>query len=118
MYSTSHINQTIAHLRDQIIAHESQLHNLKEQLAQAEHSSRHIHDSIQAHNLDQTYSGGLIPDRQQETWDGLWNSRNNDDAGIRTRKEMEQNKGKLELEEYTRYGRQLILPEIGLQGRF
>ena len=117
MYSTSHIDQTIANLRDQIAAHESQLHILKEQLAQAEDRARHIHGLIQSHDLEQAYRGGFMPEWQQETWDVLGNGREADKQDQKTEREGERKKRTLELEEYKRYGRQLILPDIGLEGR-
>ena len=118
MYSTFRIDQTINSLRDQIAAHESQLQSLKEELAQAEHRATNIHALIQAHDLDQASRGGVMPEWQQETWDVLCNSRN-DEVLLKEEAEVEEQKRRqLELEEYKRYGRQLILPEIGPQGKY
>ena len=119
MYSTAHIDKTISSLRDQISAHESQLRILKSQLAQAEQRASNVHELIQAHDLDQAYRGGVMPEWQQETWDVLCNTSREDEVLLKEDGEMERQRKRwqLGLEEYKRYGRQLVLPEIGLQGQ-
>ncbi|KAL9096515.1 MAG: hypothetical protein Q9165_001512 [Trypethelium subeluteriae] len=122
MFSTSDIDRTITTLRNQITAHESQLRNLKEHLAQAELRTTNIDRPTQARDSQQAYRGGSIPEWQQETSDAQCaSSPGANDDGLPSKKSHvgaeEHGRWELELEEYRRYGRQLILPEIGLQGQ-
>ncbi|KAF2237352.1 hypothetical protein EV356DRAFT_574147 [Viridothelium virens] len=122
MFSTSDLDRTITTLRNQIVAHESQLRKLKEQLVQAELRASNIDEAKQAHDLQQAYRGGLMPEWQQETWDALCNTslEANENHLLSKKPEAgaeQPGRWELELEEYRRYGRQLILPEMGLQGQ-
>ncbi|EMC95696.1 hypothetical protein BAUCODRAFT_71821 [Baudoinia panamericana UAMH 10762] len=84
----------VSRLRAQVIATEAQLRSLKEQLVAAEQhaeAARHLNDA---------YLGGMPAE-----WIGEALSR---PAGRRW---------PLEDEEYKRYGRQLIVPEVGLHGQ-
>ncbi|KAI9678388.1 MAG: Urmylation protein [Bathelium mastoideum] len=123
MYSTAHLDNTVAHLRNQIATHEAQLCSLREQLAEAERRAHNVQELITEHDLEQAVRGGFMPEWQQETWDVLGQHGNGAADGgheglVNTvEREEERKRWALELEEYRRYGRQLILPEIGLQGQ-
>jgi adenylyltransferase and sulfurtransferase len=125
MYATTEISRTVQNLRSQIASHESQLRALKEQLAQAERRAASIHDLISVHDYETAVRGGVMPEWQQETWDVLCNRpepgntatshihRDESASGLGN----EDKKHGLNLDEYKRYGRQLILPEVGLPGQ-
>ena len=94
-------------LRQQIETTETQLRNLKLQLQQAEQqytSSQH---------LAQAYAGGFSELWQAETLAAL------SPAAQQPSGQATSTHGRwpLESDEYKRYGRQMILPEVGLHGQ-
>ncbi|KAK7186303.1 hypothetical protein DPSP01_009307 [Paraphaeosphaeria sporulosa] len=106
----------IRSLRQQIASCESQLHDLKRQLAEVEHQSQqqrtnraseqgvHTRDDPLAHD----FSHGIHDDFKSEVLAALAQSEETAPP---------QRRWPLEANEYKRYGRQLIMPEIGLQGQ-
>jgi adenylyltransferase/sulfurtransferase len=84
------IDTRCASLRAQIVATETQLANLKSQLVDAEKAAA----TVAAANISQ------VPDNRTET----------KGDGVKT------SKWPLLAEEYKRYGRQMIVPEIGIHG--
>ena len=103
-------------LRQQITSCESQLQDLKRQLAEAEYQSQQQRTHLQSeHNvhsgadpLAYDFSHGVHDDFKSEILAALSQS----EETARPPKRWP-----LESDEYKRYGRQLIMPEIGLQGR-
>jgi adenylyltransferase/sulfurtransferase len=101
-------------LRQQVSSCESQLRDLRRQLAEAEHAHRqqqergHHNPSTQADPdpLAYDFAYGIHDDFASEVYAALSNPVGNPPAG----------RWPLEKHEYKRYGRQLIMPEIGLQG--
>lgn len=117
----------VQQLRQQIDATETQLRNLKVQLQQAEQATE------TARHLNIACNGGFEPEWMQETLQALQHDVGNGFAmnfrqqnfgggtptplgsgNSATSSEVE---WPLEAEEYRRYGRQLIMPEVGLQGQ-
>ncbi|KAK4894510.1 hypothetical protein LTR28_002043, partial [Elasticomyces elasticus] len=132
MYQTSEIDANIARLRQQIAGTEAHLRQLKVQLSRAEQQAK------EAHDLGQTYDGGHPVEWQAETLAALSqkigsSSRLHEDGIPATTPQHSgeplllssgdvsspSSKGRwpLSTEEYRRYGRQLILHEVGLQGQ-
>ncbi|KAL1624720.1 hypothetical protein SLS56_007696 [Neofusicoccum ribis] len=114
------IDLSIASLQHEIASCERQLQRLKQQLAEAEARSQHSSSTTDTelpgdafhgdanHNtqfLGGALGGGLPDEWQAELWAVLEQpARNN-----------ERRRWPLELGEYRRYGRQLIVPQVGLQ---
>ena len=94
-------------LRQQVENTETQLRNLKQQLQQAEQQYEH------SRQLEQAYAGGYPQDWQTETLAAL--SPEAQQASGRAK--STHGRWPLESEEYKRYGRQMILPEVGLHGQ-
>lgn len=94
-------------LRQQIENTETQLRNLKLQLQQAELQY------TTSRQLAQAYAGGLPEEWQVETLAAL------SPAAQQPPGQSKSTHGRwpLESEEYKRYGRQMILPEVGLHGQ-
>lgn len=113
------MTQIIDSLRQQIASHEEALRDLRQQLAEAEHN-QHQQEKVLRQKpklsddpLDHDMNFGVPDDFRSEILailDQTPSAASNDmnDAG----------KWPLEANEYKRYGRQLIMPEIGLQGQF
>jgi adenylyltransferase/sulfurtransferase len=108
MISTS----TIKALRHQIASCEAQLADLRQQLAEAEHVQEpkrgEGHDFTSADPFTHDMSYGIHDDFRSEVFAAL--SHIEDEQPTR--------RWPLDQTEYRRYGRQLIMPEIGLQGTF
>ena len=120
---TSHsatMDNQINLLRAQIAATESQLQTLKSQLRDAEHRAE------SAHYLEQAYAGGFPPEWLEETLAALGQDGTHSTAGQSQRVRSEGSlqppvtqRGRWPLggDEYKRYGRQLIVSEVGLHGQ-
>ncbi|KAK4991909.1 hypothetical protein LTR66_002131 [Elasticomyces elasticus] len=132
MYQTSEIDANTARLRQQIAGTEAHLRQLKVQLSRAEQQAK------EAHNLSQAYDGGHPVEWQAETLtassQGIGSCSHLHEDGIAATTPQHsgepsllsssdasspssKDKWPLSTEEYRRYGRQLILPEVGLQGQ-
>ena len=104
-------NSIIGSLRRKIASCEAQLADLRQQLTEAEHIQKQqerTHTSASTDPLTHDMSYGLHDDFRAEVYAALSHNENEQPA---TRQ------WPLEPSEYKRYGRQLIMPEIGLQGR-
>lgn len=123
MESINATDDQIMLLKQHIVATEAQLQNLKSQLQQAEHqaeSARHLSDA---------YLGGFPAEWLEETILALRQDITTDIAqkvrqeggfvGAPSAEDPAAMKRRWPLEsyEYKRYGRQLIMPEIGLHGQ-
>ncbi|KAH8723174.1 hypothetical protein GQ44DRAFT_685549 [Phaeosphaeriaceae sp. PMI808] len=109
----------IAALREQITSCESTLSELRHQLAEAEQTQQQQDKVLQqksvSHDpLDHDMNFGVPDDFRSEVFAILDHQHAPHDAagGVRHEKRWP-----LEKNEYRRYGRQLIMPEIGLQGQ-
>jgi adenylyltransferase/sulfurtransferase len=91
-------------LRQQIENTETQLRNLKQQLQQAEQQY------TTSRQLAQAYAGGLPQEWQEEALAAL-------SPAAQSAAKTTHGRWPLESEEYKRYGRQMILPEVGLHGQ-
>lgn len=107
--------RVIRSLCQQIASCESQLQDLKRQLAEAEYQSQQQTNlaseqggHTRADPLAHDFSYGIHDDFKSEVFAALAQSEE---------PEPPQRRWPLETNEYKRYGRQLIMPEIGLQGR-
>ncbi|KAH0384209.1 Molybdopterin-synthase sulfurtransferase, partial [Aureobasidium melanogenum] len=101
VFSTSAVDAQVAALRQQIQATEQQLSNLREQLAHAEEAQHRAQDA-----------GKLETDWQQEILGAL----NSPQHQYYHDQQPNQRFG-LTNAEFKRYGRQLIMPQVGLQGQ-
>jgi hypothetical protein len=118
--STRHtMTQIIDSLRQQIASHEASLRTLRQQLEEAEYNQHQQEKVLQQKPklsndpLDHDMNFGVPDDFRSEVFailaqDPSATSSSTTDAG----------RWPLEPNEYKRYGRQLIMPEIGLQGQF
>lgn len=97
------LGNQVRSLRQQIESTETQLRNLKQQLQQAE----------QQCVVEQAWQGGFPKDWITETLAAL-SPEAQQAAG---RSNTTHGRWPLESEEYKRYGRQMILPEVGLHGQ-
>lgn len=97
-----HYESTVEVLRARISACEAELDGLHRQLAEAEAHSRLQHSSSESLSL--ALNGGVPDDLRTEVLAAL----------LQTQDHLK--KYPLDKNEYTRYGRQLIMPEVGLQG--
>lgn len=107
-------------LRQQIASCEATLQNLRQQLAEAEHNHRQQEKVLRkkkpltADPLDHDMNFGIPDDFRSEVFAVLEH-----EAQSQEQYELdEQSRWPLESNEYKRYGRQLIMPEVGLQGEF
>jgi adenylyltransferase/sulfurtransferase len=108
----------IESLRQQISSCEVQLQDLQRQLAEAEHAHRQQQQQQQERQYESAKAGpdplahdfayGIHDDFASEVYAALSNSE----------EKPPPNRWPLEKNEYRRYGRQLIMPEIGLQGTY
>lgn len=110
------MSSVIQALRQQISSCEAALQDLRQQLAEAEHNHRqqekvlrqkppHLNDP-----LDHDMNFGVPDDFRSEVFAVLEQEHNAHEDVV------QEKKWPLEKNEYRRYGRQLIMPEIGLQG--
>ncbi|KAK5119217.1 hypothetical protein LTR85_007831 [Meristemomyces frigidus] len=118
----SDTDDQVHHLKRQIEATESQLRNLKLQLQQAEQQAE------AARHLSEAYQGGFPAEWMDETLVALQQDVTRDIAQ-KVRQEggfegapsvqdaAQRRRWPLGNHEYKRYGRQLIMPEIGLHGQ-
>lgn len=103
----------IESLRQQIASCETQLAELRRQLAEAEHyqqpqrAQSHLRHTATSDPLTHDMSYGIHDDFRSEVFAALSQA---EDAPPPTKR------WPLDKTEYKRYGRQLIMPEIGLQG--
>ena len=104
-------------LRGQIAAHEAALQDLRQQLAEAEHN-HHQQEKVlrqkpklSSDPLDHDMNFGVPDDFRSEVFAIL------DQEPPISHGTAEQKRWPLDPNEYKRYGRQLIMPEIGLQGK-
>lgn len=101
------LEDQVRSLRQQVESTETQLRNLKTQLQQAEQQCE------DARQLKQAWAGGYPQDWITETLAAL-SPEAQQAAG---RPASTHGRWPLESEEYKRYGRQMILPEVGLHGQ-
>jgi adenylyltransferase/sulfurtransferase len=108
-------------LRQQIAACEDTLQDLRQQLAEAEHNQRQQEKVLRqkpplSHDpLDHDMNFGVPDDFRSEVFAVLEQDHATREATNSIAKER---RWPLEKNEYKRYGRQLIMPEVGLQGTF
>jgi hypothetical protein len=108
MQPLSALESQVRSLRQQVESTETQLRNLKLQLQQAE---RQCESSRQ---LEQAWAGGYPQDWITETLAALSPEAQQHNAA---QPKTTHGRWPLESEEYKRYGRQMILPEVGLHGQ-
>jgi adenylyltransferase/sulfurtransferase len=103
-------------LRQQISSCEAALQDLRQQLAEAEHNHRQQEKVLRqkpprsTDPLDHDMNFGIPDDFRSEVFAVL------EQEHAAQEEVADEKKWPLEKNEYTRYGRQLIMPEIGLQG--
>ncbi|PNS17486.1 hypothetical protein CAC42_8029 [Sphaceloma murrayae] len=121
VYSTNEIEQQISRLKQQITDTESQLTNLHLQLQQTEAKARAAQD------LEIAYQGGVPHAWQHEAYEVFSHlfptafdppsvSSHNSGSSPGPPNNLDR-RWPLAADEYQRYGRQLIMPEVGLQGQ-
>jgi adenylyltransferase/sulfurtransferase len=107
-------------LRKQIENCEATLHDLRKQLAEAEHNQRQQEEAARqkkpqatdpTNPLDHDMNFGVPDDFRSEVFAVLEQETTEPEQGVE-----DSPRWPLEINEYKRYGRQLIMPEIGLQG--
>jgi adenylyltransferase/sulfurtransferase len=107
-------------LRKQIETCEVTLHDLRKQLAEAEHNQRQQEEAARqkkpqatdpTNPLDHDMNFGIPDDFRSEVFAVLEQDAAEPEQGVE-----DNSRWPLEMNEYKRYGRQLIMPEIGLQG--
>lgn len=112
------MTQAVDALRQQIALHEVALRDLRQQLAEAEHNQQHqekvLRQKPKLSNdpLDHDMNFGVPDDFRSEVFAIL-----DQEPSATEFDEVEKSRWPLEPDEYKRYGRQLIMPEIGLQGK-
>jgi adenylyltransferase/sulfurtransferase len=107
----------IQSLHQQIALCEAQLQDLRRQLSEAEHDHQQQQQQEQERKHQDAHGGhdplaydftyGIHDDFRSEVYAALSQTQNNQPTS---------NRWPLEKNDYRRYGRQLIMPEIGLQG--
>jgi adenylyltransferase/sulfurtransferase len=120
---TDNIMAIIDSLRQQIASCEATLHDLRQQLVEAEHNHRQQEKVLRQKKplalsatdpLDHDMNFGIPDDFRTEVFAVLDHEAHSyEHVG-----QDEPSRWPLEASEYKRYGRQLIMPEIGLQGAF
>ncbi|KAL6708853.1 hypothetical protein ACN47E_002260 [Coniothyrium glycines] len=106
-------------LRRQIASCEATLQHLRQQLAEAEHNQRQQETAVQRKKskavdpLDHDMNFGVPDDFRSEVFAVLEQEAKAGEGAA----QAEKRKWPLDQDEYVRYGRQLIMPEIGLQGQ-
>lgn len=110
MFSTTSVDAQLDTLRRQVRDTELRLKDLKQQLSQAETSAHSAHELRVGQNLE--------PEWQAEVMAALGHGGDYNLYGHpSTHAPSPRQKFALSSEEYKRYGRQLIMPEIGLRGQ-
>ncbi|KAM0714246.1 hypothetical protein Q7P37_010033 [Cladosporium fusiforme] len=110
MEPLSSLESQVRSLRQQVESTETQLRNLKIQLHRAEQQCE------ESRQLEQAWAGGLPHDWINETLAAL-SPEAQQAAGQDARPQSTHGRWPLETDEYKRYGRQMILPEVGLHGQ-
>jgi len=111
------MTQILEPLRQQIASHEAALQDLRQQLAEAERNQQRHGESlrqrpeIHSDPFDHDMNFGVPDDFRSEVLAVLDQEYPSTESDT-----LEERKWPLEQNEYKRYGRQLIMPEIGLQG--
>lgn len=111
------MTEILESLRGQIASHEAALRDLRQQLAEAEHNHHqqekvlHQKPKLSSDPLDHDMNFGVPDDFRSEVF-AILDQESPISHGI-----AEQRRWPLDPNEYKRYGRQLIMPEIGLQGK-
>ncbi|KAJ9621544.1 hypothetical protein H2203_007031 [Taxawa tesnikishii (nom. ined.)] len=115
MYSTRQVDDQVLILRQRVQDAETQLRDLKLQLQQAEAQAQAAHD------LSQAYEGGLpLTGKMNCTLTYVPEPSTAAAASTGNEEPIKHEQPwswPLTAEDYKRYGRQLIMPEIGLQGQ-
>ncbi|KAK4545113.1 hypothetical protein LTR36_003664 [Oleoguttula mirabilis] len=122
MNGFSGTDHQVHNLKQQIAATETQLHSLKLQLQQAEQQAE------AARHLSEAYQGGFPAEWMDETLVALQQDVTRDiaqkvrqeggfEGAPSVRDAAQPRRWPLEKHEYKRYGRQLIMPEVGLHGQ-
>ena len=113
------MTQIIESLRQQIASHEASLRDLRQQLAEAEHN-QHQQEKVLRQKpklsndpLDHDMNFGVPDDFRSEVFAIL-----DQEHPVASNDLNDAGRWPLKANEYKRYGRQLIMPEIGLQGQF
>lgn len=112
------MTRIIDSLQQQISAHEVALQDLRQQLAEAKHSQKQQEKvlrqkpKLSSDPLDHDMNFGVPDDFRSEIFAILDQEHSAVNDSI-----SEARRWPLEPTEYKRYGRQLIMPEIGLQGK-
>jgi adenylyltransferase/sulfurtransferase len=110
--------QIIDSLQQQIASHEAALQDLRHQLAEAEHNHQQQENILRQNTelsddpLNHDMNFGVPDDFRSEIFAIL-----DQQPPVANNKAVEERRWPLEPNEYKRYGRQLIMPEIGLHGR-
>jgi adenylyltransferase/sulfurtransferase len=110
MQPLSTLESQVRSLRQQVQSTETQLRNLKLQLQQAEQQCE------SSRQLEQAWAGGYPQDWITETLAAL-SPEAQQQNGNPAQPKTTHGRWPLESEEYKRYGRQMILPEVGLHGQ-
>ncbi|KAF3041711.1 Urmylation protein [Didymella heteroderae] len=112
------MTQIIDSLRQQIASHEASLRHLRQQLGEAEHN-QHQQEKVLRQKpklsndpLDHDMNFGVPDDFRSEIFAIL-----DQDSSAVSDSTNDHGRWPLEANEYKRYGRQLIMPEIGLRGQ-
>lgn len=104
-------------LRQQIASCESQLQDLRRQLAEAEYQGQQEQAKLQSQQT--THSSGFDP-LAHDFSHGVHDDFKSEILAVLSQAEeappASKRRWPLEPNEYKRYGRQLIMPEVGLQG--
>lgn len=109
-------NSVVGSLRQQIASCEARLVDLRRQLAEAEHlqeqneAQDRLRHTTNIDPLTHDMSYGIHDDFRSEVFAAL--------SQVEDHQQSAPRRWPLDLAEYKRYGRQLIMPEIGLQGTF
>jgi adenylyltransferase/sulfurtransferase len=113
------MTSVIDSLQQQIASCEGTLRDLRQQLAEAQHNQRQQEKVLRQKTplvidpLDHDMNFGVPDDFRSEVFAVLEQEHAAQDAASKV---PMKNRWPLEQHEYKRYGRQLIMPEIGLQG--
>ncbi|GAB7356974.1 hypothetical protein MBLNU459_g7812t1 [Dothideomycetes sp. NU459] len=113
MFSTSGVDAQLQTLRRRVRDTELRLQDLKQQLSQAEASARSAHELRVGQNLEPEWQAEVMAALGHGAQYSLYSSASNHPA----RASPPRQRFALGSEEYKRYGRQLIMPEIGLRGQ-
>lgn len=113
MFSTSAVDAQLETLRRQVRDTEARLEDLKQQLSNAETTAHSVHELRVGQNLEPEWQAEVMAALGHGGGYNLYGTTSNPSAHVPAPKQ----KFALSSEEYKRYGRQLIMPEIGLRGQ-